>query len=604
MRAEGMRKKTPSGLPRRPWPEEALDAGQEPIEQTRDVQWVDLVIPCQAACPAHTRVPEYLAAVARGEFDAAYQVNLRDNVFPAVLGRVCARPCESACRHGRPLRGDALAVCFSKRAAADFRAGDPVTLEPLFSRPTGKRVAVVGAGVAGLTVARELARCGHTVTVLEKHVRPGGMLNQGIPAFRLPRDIVDREIEQVRRCGVEIRCGVAVGKDVALDDLLAGHDAVVLAAGTLRRNQLDLPGADLAGIRHGLDFLLEVNEQRLTALAGAAIVIGGGFTAMDCARAAKRLTTGAVTVCYRRSRHEMLVTPGELEELEHEGIPLEEMIAPIEYVGDGSGHVRGVRFVRTKMGEPDASGRRRPIPIPGSECIVPAENVILATGQFPDTHWIDGSLQSQLVGKDGWLKTGPAVRTAHEKLFAAGDFAQGAASLIQAIGHAKQCAREVDAYLCGAERWSELAVVERAQGTGREPALDRLPRQAMPSRPVAERLLTAEVETGLTNEAACSEATRCYLCCYLLDLDATQCLHCGACLEVRATDRCIVPVSRMVRRGPAGVVEFTAAEFLDEGSRLAINQDECIRCGACADVCPVECIRLTKITRLPAAAVD
>ena len=159
----------------------------------------------------------------------------------------------------------------------------PVTLAPLFDQPTGKRVAVVGAGVAGLTVARELARCGHAVTVLEKHVRPGGMLNQGIPAFRLPRDVVDREIEQVRRCGVEIRSGVEVGKDVTLTDLLAKHDAVVLAGGTLRRNRLDLPGEDLAGIRHGLDFLLEVNEQRLTSLSGAAIVIGGGFTAMDCA---------------------------------------------------------------------------------------------------------------------------------------------------------------------------------------------------------------------------------------------------------------------------------------------------------------------------------
>ena len=244
--------------------EEDLGAAREASEPTREVQWIEPVIPCQSACPAHTRIPEYLAAVARGEFDAAYKINLQDNVFSAVLGRVCARPCEAACRHGRPSQGEPLAICFSKRAAADFFAGDPVTLAPLFDQPTGKRVAVIGAGVAGLTVARELARCGHTVTVLEKHVRPGGMLNQGIPAFRLPRNIVDREIEQVRRCGVEIRSGVEVGKDVTLTDLLAQHDAVVLAGGTLRRNRLDLPGGDLAGIRHGLDFLLEVNEQRLT----------------------------------------------------------------------------------------------------------------------------------------------------------------------------------------------------------------------------------------------------------------------------------------------------------------------------------------------------
>ena len=250
---------------------------------SRDVDWIEPVIPCQSACPAHTRIPEYLAAIARGDFDTAYRINLQDNVFSAVLGRVCARPCEAACRHGGE-RGDSLAICFSKRAAADFASGEPITLPPLFNQPTGKRIAVVGAGVAGMTVARELARCGHTVVVLEKHVRPGGMMNQGIPAFRLPRNIVDREIEQVRRCGVEIRSGVEVGKDVNLVELLARHDAVVLAAGTLRRNLLDLPGKDMAGIRHGLDFLLDVNEHRLTALSGPTIVIGGGFTAMDCAR--------------------------------------------------------------------------------------------------------------------------------------------------------------------------------------------------------------------------------------------------------------------------------------------------------------------------------
>jgi NADPH-dependent glutamate synthase beta subunit-like oxidoreductase/formate hydrogenlyase subunit 6/NADH:ubiquinone oxidoreductase subunit I len=589
-----------SGTQSRAWPEEPLNAARDASAPTRDVEWIDPVIRCQSACPAHTRIPEYLAAVARGEFDTAYKINLQDNVFSAVLGRVCARPCEAACRHGRE-GAQPLAICFSKRAAADFCAGEPLTLEPLFAEPTGKRVAVIGAGVAGLTVARELARCGHTVTVLEKHVRPGGMMNQGIPAFRLPRDIIDREIEQVRRCGVEIRSGVAVGKDVALSELLAQHDAVVMAAGTLRRNRLDLPGADLAGIRHGLDFLLEVNEQRLTALFGAVVVIGGGFTAMDCARAAKRLTRRAVTVCYRRSRHEMLVTPGELEELEREGIPLEEMLAPTGYEGDDRGHVRGVRFVRTRLGEPDASGRRRPVPIPGSESVWPADNVILATGQFPDASWIDGELRERLVGDDGWLKSGSAVRTAHAKLFAAGDFAQGAMSLIDAIGHAKRCAREVDTFLCGAERWGELALIERAAGTGREPAMDQIPRQTMPARPVAERRLTTEVETGFAAEAACAEATRCYLCCYLLELDAHECVHCGACLQVKATEGCIVPTWGKARPRSEGGAVPTVADFLNERARLTINQDECIRCGACAEVCPVACISMRKITRLPAA---
>jgi len=584
----------------RTWPTEDLAAAQEAVPPPAEVQWIDPVIPCQSACPAHTRIPEYLAAVARGDFDAAYRINLQDNVFSAVLGRVCARPCEAKCRHGRTAQGEPLAICFSKRAAADFVASEPVTLAPLFDKPTGKRVAVIGAGVAGLTVARELARCGHKVAVLEKHVRPGGMLNQGIPAFRLPRDVVDREIEQVRRCGVEIRSGLEVGKDVTLTDLLAQHDAVVLAAGTLRRNRLDLPGGDLAGIRHGLDFLMEVNEGRRTSLSGPTIVIGGGFTAMDCARAAKRLSGGAVTVCYRRSRHEMLVTPGELEELQREGIPLEEMLAPTAYEGDGDQQVRGVRFIRTTLGEPDASGRRRPVPIAGSECLWPADNVILATGQFPDTSWIDEPLRAALVGDDGWLKSGRAVRTAHEKLFAAGDFAQGAMSLIDAIGHAKRCAREIDAFLCGRERWGEAAVVEPAAWTGYAPGSNGTVRQTMPSRPVDERRLTTEVETGFSAEAAAAEATRCYLCCYLLDLDASQCIHCGACLDVRSRERCIAPVWGRGHRNGEASGPPTLAEFFQERARLAIDQDECIRCGDCADVCPMQCIRIRRIIRLPA----
>jgi NADPH-dependent glutamate synthase beta subunit-like oxidoreductase/formate hydrogenlyase subunit 6/NADH:ubiquinone oxidoreductase subunit I len=588
----------------RTWPEEDLHAARDASAPTREVQWIESVIPCQSACPAHTRIPDYLAAVARGEFSTAYQINVQDNVFPAVLGRVCARPCEASCRQGRRPQGEPLAICFSKRAAADFFAGEPITLSPLFDQPTGKRVAIIGSGVAGLTVARELARCGHSITVLEKHNRPGGMLNQGIPAFRLPRDIIDREIEQVRRCGVDIRCGVEVGKNVTLATLLAEHDAVVLAGGTLRRNRLDLPGGNLAGIQHGLDFLLEVNEQRLTSLSGTVIVIGGGFTAMDCARAAKRLTSAAVTVCYRRSRHEMLVTPGELEELQREGIPLKEMLAPVGYAGDGQGHVRGVRFLRTSLGEPDASGRRRSISIPGSDCIWRADNVILATGQFPDTSWIDDPLRTQLVGDDGWLKSGRAVRTAHEKLFAAGDFAQGAMSLIDAIGHAKQCAREVDTFLCGRERWGELALVEQSTGTGREPSTDRVARRAMPALPLAERRLTTEVETGFSAEAACAEASRCYLCSFLLDLDSHQCIHCGACLDVRPTESCIVPAWGTNRRRHAGSAEPTVAEFFQERARLVIHQDACIRCGACADVCPVQCIRIQRVTRLPGAPVQ
>ncbi len=209
-------------------------------------------------------------------------------------------------------------ICFSKRSAADFAHREPVVLPPLVP-PSGRHVAVVGAGVAGLSAARELARLGHRVTVLEKHERPGGMLNQGIPAFRLPRDHIEREIDQIVGMGVEIRCAVTVGAGVTLEDLASQHDAVIMAAGTLRPNLPPLPGSDLADVEHGLKFLLEVNETGRREIGRKVVVIGGGYTAMDCARTALRLDADEVTVAYRRARADMVVLPGELEEYLAEG---------------------------------------------------------------------------------------------------------------------------------------------------------------------------------------------------------------------------------------------------------------------------------------------
>ncbi|HEX7812878.1 MAG TPA: FAD-dependent oxidoreductase, partial [Burkholderiales bacterium] len=237
----------------------ALSISEGTSTAAQDLHWLEQNIPCQAACPAGTDIPGYLEAIYHGKFAEAYEINLRDNVFPAILGRVCSRPCEDACRHGWEGNGDPVAICFSKRSAADFSSRAPVILKP--AAATGKKVAVIGAGVAGLAAARDLALAGHAVTVLEKHRSPGGMLNQGIPAFRLPRAIIDREIHQIAAIGVKVRCGVNVGTDTTLRQLAGDFDAVVMAAGTLRPNVLDLPGRDLRGLEHGLSFLLQVNEQ-------------------------------------------------------------------------------------------------------------------------------------------------------------------------------------------------------------------------------------------------------------------------------------------------------------------------------------------------------
>ncbi len=528
----------------------------------KDFLWMETNVPCQKACPAGTDIPAYLAALASGDSDEAYRINLRDNIFPAVLGRVCSRPCESACRHGYTGLGDPVSICFSKRSAANFKTAEPVLLDPWFPS-SGKRVAVIGSGVAGLTAARNLTLFGHRVTVYEKHARPGGMLNQGIPEFRLPREIIDREIAQITGLGIEIVCNTTVGKEIQIDDLLEQFDAVVLAAGTLKPNLPELPGHELPEIRHGLDFLLDVNKGRNVDLGKNVIVIGGGFTAMDCARTARRL--GAQTsefdlqVLYRRTRKDMRVTPGELEELDEEGIPLECHATPIAYLKT-NGSLSGMRFRRTGTEE---------------EFDIPANTVLLATGQVPDPTGL---------GKSA------------DKIFRIGDFSTGASSLIDAIGDAKKKVEKVDLFLMGNQRLVTSVRVEMAKTTGRDQAMDSIVRQPMPTLPAGGRDLPSEVELGHDKNAATEEAKRCYQCHYKFEIDQDQCIKCDWCLKAKPRSECILMLKNIEHDAGGRAISWAVAESVRDMNLIWINPDECIRCGACIKACPVDAIHLQKVS--------
>ncbi len=437
------------------------------------------------------------------------------------------------------------------------------------------------------------------------------MLNQGIPAFRLPREIIDREIRQIAAIGVTIRCGVAVGTDVTLARLSEDFDAVILAAGTLRPNMLDLPGSQLSGIEHGLGFLLQVNEFGRRHIGARVVVIGGGYTAMDCARTALRL--GAqVGVVYRRARDDMVVLPGELEELLEEGGHLETNCTPVAFLGKQA-KVIGVRFVRTRQGEPGRDGRRTPAEIPGSELEIGADTVILATGQFPHAQWIDSALAPKLVARDGWLASGSAHQTAQRNIFVAGDFALGATTLIQAIGHAKACARKVDEWLTGAPRRKQVAQIRAAfrskppggRTTGRSAQMNLIPIHPMPTLAVAARGLEGEVETGFAEPVAKDEASRCYLCHYSFEIVDRDCVLCDECLKVKPVEGCIVEIAALLRDDEGRVLGYTKVTKGGTDSlyynRLWIDQSQCIRCGRCEAVCPVNAITIQKVSLATAA---
>jgi len=563
----------------------ALSAHEGWLDQPKDIDWLQKNIPCQAACPAGTDIPGYLEAIARGHYDEAYRINLRDNVFPAVLGRVCTRPCEPACRHGWKGLGDSVAICFSKRSASDFmRDKKPVALQPMFPA-SGRKVAIIGAGAAGLAAARELALLGHEVTVYEKHTEPGGMMVQGIPEFRLPRAVVRKEIEQIGLTGVSIRCGVAIGRDVSIDQLSASHDAVIIAAGTSRPVIPDIPGVNAAGVQSGLAFLQTANAGGHPAVGRRVVVIGGGFTAVDCARMARRLGADQVNVYYRRTEQEMYIHAAEVEEMRHEGIAFEAQTAPLSFSRDDSA-IR-VKLAHTTPGPVGPDGRRGFVMAAGTEKTVTADLVLLATGQERDDRWA-ANLVAGLDKK--------SHQTGDNRIFIAGDFMNGAGSLIDAVASGKSCARAVDHVLTGKIRIKDMGWVEPAAKTGRTREMDAIPRQFMPSLKVPDRSLRAEVETGLADDAARTEASRCYLCHFKFEIDNDLCIYCDRCLKVKPVDDCIVKVNHLTHAPDGRITGYEASTSSKDYNMLYIDQSKCIRCGACKDVCPVECISLQKVS--------
>ncbi|MFC1956694.1 FAD-dependent oxidoreductase [Chloroflexota bacterium] len=387
---------------------------------------------CKEACPIHTNVLGYIKLIAQGEFQAAYELIRDTNPLPGVCGRVCNAPCEEVCNRGQ--LDEPMAIRELKRFASD--QVDIEQLEVPTITETDKKVAIIGSGPAGLAAANDLALKGHQVTIFEALPQPGGMLRVGIPEYRFPKDILGKEIDYIQKLGVEIRTGVQVGKDIGLEEIRKNCDALFIAVGAHGGMRLGVDGETLPGVIDGLGFLRAVNLGEKVELGRKTVVIGGGNMAVDCARTAKRLGSEEVTVIYRRSQAEMPAFAEEVAALKEEGIGIEFLTMPTRFLPE-DGRLARMECIKMKLGEPDASGRPRPIPIEGSEFISPVDTVITAVGQTLKTEFVR-ELGLSLSG-GGMIVVDPeSGATNVGGVFAGGDVVTGAAYVIDAIAAGKR----------------------------------------------------------------------------------------------------------------------------------------------------------------------
>ena len=553
------------------------------------------VVDCQWACPAHTNVPEYIRLIAQGRYTDAYMVNRQSNVFPAILGRTCDRPCEPACRRGR-LDGKPVAICRLKRVAADLRGEISHLLPRIPPQKNGKRIACIGAGPASLTVANDLMPLGYEVTIFEKQDKPGGLMRSNIPAFRLPEQVLTEEIDLILDMGVDIRFNAPVASMKALLD--EGFDAVFVGCGAPRGKDLEIPGRHEADRIHiGIDWLESVAFGHIDSIGERVLIIGVGNTAMDCCRSSRRLGGRDIKVMARRPRGFFKASPWELEDSEEEGIEILVNHAPENFVVE-NGKLKGMTFERVEW---DREGKRsRTI----DRVFLPADDVILAIGQENAFPWIERDLGIEFGKWDMPVINEQTFQSTRPEVFFGGDAAFGPKNIIWAVEHGHQAAISIHNHCEGApvsERPDQgMNLISQKMGISEwsyHNAYNPAPRQKMRHVELVERFekLNIEVELGFTAEQTACEVERCLNCDMETAFTAARCIECDACIDV-----CPVQCLTITRNGEeldlrarlsAPALNLDQALYvsssLPQTSRImAKDEDVCVHCGLCAERCP------------------
>jgi NADPH-dependent glutamate synthase beta subunit-like oxidoreductase/ferredoxin len=566
---------------------------------TEDPAYYHKVVDCQWACPAHTNVPEYIRLIAQGRFTDAYMLNRESNVFPAILGRTCDRPCEPACRRGR-LDGKPVAICRLKRVAADHRGEIADLLPPIPTKKNGKRIGIVGAGPASLTVANDLMPHGYEVVIFEQNEKPGGLMRTNIPAFRLPAKVLDEETATILNMGVDIRYNTPVESMKAL--LAERFDAIFIGSGAPRGKELDIPGRHDAlvngtHIHIGIDWLESIAFGHIDTVGENVLIIGVGNTAMDCCRSSKRMGAKSVKVMARRPRAYFKASPWELDDAEEEDVEIVINHAPNRFVIE-NGKLTGMEFERLEW---DAKAKNSRVI---DTVFLPADDVILAIGQENAFPWFERDLGAKFDKWDQPVVDETTMMSTLPGVFFGGDAAFGPKNIIWAVEHGHQAAISIDNYC------QDVPVTERPQDgmnlISQKMGLSEwsyhndynpASRQKMSHVDLASRFkqLDIEVELGFDPEQTAREVQRCLNCDVETEFTAARCIECDACIDI-----CPLQCLTITRDGseedlrgrlsaPATNLKqaIYASAPLPQTSRLMIkDEDLCVHCGLCAERCP------------------
>jgi NADPH-dependent glutamate synthase beta subunit-like oxidoreductase len=577
--------------------------GEESELQPTDIgnpDYFHKVVDCQWACPAHTPVPEYIRLIAAGRYADAFMINWQSNVFPGVLGRTCDRPCEPACRRGR-VEEEPVAICRLKRVAADYKGDIRHRLPARAERSNGKRIALIGAGPASLTVARDLATLGYELVLFDSDPRAGGMIRSQIPKFRLPEHIIDEEVGYITELGMEMRLGQRIDslKSLLDDD----YDAIFVGCGAPRGRDLPIPGRhEAAGNIHiGIDWLSSVSFGHIDKIGKRVIVLGGGNTAMDCCRSSRRLGGEDVKVIVRSGFEEMKASPWEKDDAMHEDIPILNMLVPKEFTHK-DGKLTGVLFEKVKA-ERDAKGRRRLVPTGEPDQHFECDDVLVAVGQENAFPWIERDIGIEFDQWDMPVVDELTMGSTHPKIFFGGDAAFGPKNIIWAVAHGHQAAISIH-QLCQGESVRNrppplVNLMSQKMGIhewsyDNDISLDLRFKVPHRDKAIALKDIKAEVELGFDLELAFAEAQRCLNCDVQTVFTDKLCIECDACVDI-----CPVDCISFVENGPEAELrlrlsapahnetqDLYVSGALKTGRVMAKDEDVCLHCGLCAERCP------------------